>query len=318
MPGKRATRAQRRRHEEAAEWLLRNGETGQTVAERAAFQSWLERDPENRRTYDAASRLMGEASSAIRSDPSLQRVELRSPRSGRILAGCLLAIGLAGVLFLALDGPMRLRADAMSGAGEMPFLTLADGSLVQLDASSAIAYENSDDRRTVRLLRGRAFFDVARDPDRPFTVEAGGARVTALGTAFAVSLGDTETDVAVAKHAVLIEWAEAAYPSLRVSEGEQAVVDDRAGATRVTPDAALALAWRRGQLVVDNAPLSYVVNEMNRHFAGRIVIAGFGLADRRISGTMTVSNTDAALDFLQRALGVTVNRIGPLIVVRGG
>jgi ferric-dicitrate binding protein FerR (iron transport regulator) len=33
---------------------------------------------------------------------------------------------------------------------------------------------------------------------------------------------------------------------------------------------------------------------------------------------MTVSNTDAALDFLQRALGVTVNRIGPLIIVRGG
>lgn len=78
------------------------------------------------------------------------------------------------------------------------------------------------------------------------------------------------------------------------------------------------LAWRRGQLVLDNAPLSYVVSEMNRLFAGRIVIAGIGLSDRRISGTMTVSNTDAALDFLQRALGVTVNRIGPLIVVRGG
>lgn len=101
---------------------------------------------------------------------------------------------------------------------------------------------------------------------------------------------------------------------MRVSEGEQAV-GDRAGASRVTPDAALALALRRGQLVVDNAPLS---REMNRHFAGRIVIAGIGLADRRISGTMTVWNTDAALDFLQRALGVTVNQIGPLIVVRGG
>ncbi len=105
---------------------------------------------------------------------------------------------------------------------------------------------------------------------------------------------------------------------MRVSEGEQAIIDDSTGASRLTSDAALALARRRGQLVVDNAPLSYVVSEMNRHFAGRIVIAGIGLADRRMQRTMTVSNTDAALDFLQRALGVTVNRIGPLIVARGG
>ncbi len=85
---------------------------------------------------------------------------------------------------------MRLRADAMSGTGEIPFVTRLRTAL--LGAARRVIRdclrEQRDTRRTVRLLRGRAFFDVARDPDRPFTVEAGDARVTALGTAFAVSL----------------------------------------------------------------------------------------------------------------------------------
>lgn len=82
------------------------------------------------------------------------------------------------------------------------------------------------------------------------------------------------------------------------------------------PDSVFALAWRRGQLVVDNAPLSYVVEEMSRHFSGRIMIADNELARRRVSGTMTVSDTSAALAFLEQALGVHANRIGPVIVIR--
>jgi transmembrane sensor len=59
-----------------------------------------------------------------------------------------------------------------------------------------------------------------------------------------------------------------------------------------------------------------VVEEMNRHFYGRIVIADGRLAQRRVSGTLAIADTDAALLHLQRALQVTTTRIGPLIVIR--
>jgi transmembrane sensor len=314
MPGKRATQAQRKRHEEAAGWLLRNREAG---ADDVAFEAWLRRDPENRRAYDAAERLMGEARMAIASDPSLRDLKVKRRSAAKPIVGCILALATAGALFVMLDGPMRLTADAMSGTGDMPVITLADGSSVQLNASSAIAHDFKDTSRAVRLLRGQAFFEVAPDAGRPFTVEAGDVRVTALGTAFDVRLGDTETDVTVTRHAVLVELADGKDTSLRVTEGEQAAYDHATLESTVRDkDSMLAAAWRRGQLVVDNAPLSYVVEEMRRHFAGRIVIAGSGLAGRRVSGTMAVTDTDAALAFLERALGVTTNRIGPLIVIR--
>lgn len=317
MPHKRLTRAQRRRHLEAADWILRNRESGRSAAEKAAFQEWLARDPENARAYDAAERLMGEARMAIESDPALRNLRIKPRSTAKPVVGSLLALFVAGSLFILFDGPMRLRADLIAGTGEMPFVTLDDGSTVQLNASSAIAHNYDAGRRTVRLLRGQAFFEVARDPSRPFTVEAGEVRVTALGTAFDVRLGNSETDVTVTQNAVLVEFADGGHDPLRVEEGERAAYDHATHTHMVgAADAMLALAWRRGQLVLDNAPLSYVVEEMSRHFSGRIVVATDELARRRVSGTMAVSDTDAALAFLERALGVRANRVGPVIVIR--
>ncbi|BCH30738.1 iron dicitrate transporter FecR [Mesorhizobium sp. L-8-10] len=317
MLQRRLTRAQKRRHLEAADWILRNREAGRTAADEAAFRQWLDRDPENADAYEAAMRLMGEARMAMESDPALRDLRIKPRSVVKPILGSLLALFVAGSLFLLFDGPMRLQADVIAGTAEMPVVALEDGSTVQLNASSAIAHDFDATHRTVRLLRGQAFFEVAGDPDRPFTVEAGDVRVTALGTAFDVRLGGTETDVTVTHNAVLVEFASSANNSLRLKEGEQAGYDHATHArTAGRADTELALSWRRGLLVVDNAPLSYVVEEMSRHFSGRIVIADNQLARRRVSGTMTVSDTGAALAFLERALGVRINRIGPVIVIR--
>jgi transmembrane sensor len=317
MASRRAIRAQRKRHEEAADWLLRNREAGQPAADSPEFRGWLDKDPENLRAYRAAERLMGEARTAIASDPVLRELAVAPRSTSKPVLGTLLAIAMVGTLFLALDGPMRLRADAMSGTGEMPVFTLADGSTVQLNASSAVAYDYSNDRRTVRLLRGQAYFEVARDTSRPFAVEAANARVTALGTAFDVRLGNAETDVTVTHSAVLIEFEGKQQASLRVQQGERAAYDHATGTSELRPsDASTELAWRRGQLVVDNVPLSRVVEEMNRHFSGRIVIANGELARRRVSGTLTIADTNAVLEHLERALRIKANRIGPLIIIR--
>lgn len=317
MPGRRATREQRKRHEEVADWIFRNKEPRQTAAEKAAFQQWLNSDPDNRHVYAAAERLMGEARIAIQSDPALRDFKVKPRNVTKPIAGSLVALALASSLFFLLDGPMRLQADAISETGEQPVITLADGSTLQLNASSAVAYDYNDRRRTVRLLRGQAFFQVVGDPNRPFTVEAGDARITALGTAFDIRLGNTETGVIVTQNAVIVESVGGLHTSVRVEQGQQAAYARATGFSDVrASDSLTALAWRRGQLVVDNAPLSYVVEEMRRHFSGQIVVASGDLSRRRVSGTLAVADTDAALAFLEQALGLKTNRIGPLIVIR--
>jgi transmembrane sensor len=262
---------------------------------------------------------MGEARTAIVNDPALRNFKVKPrPRAAKTLAVAILAVGLAGGALVYSDGPMRLLANAISGTGEMPTIELADGTTIQLNAFSAISYRFTAETRTVTLLRGQAFFQVAKDANRPFVVEANGGLTTALGTAFDVRLDPSSTEVTVTEHAVSVTPHTHAAPAVRVNEGQQAVYDRDGRVKDVRQaDTHTALAWRRGQLVVDNALLADVVTEIGRHFAGRIIISNSDLAARRVSGTFTVTDTDAALALLRESLGLSVIRMGPLIVLRG-
>lgn len=317
MPFKATSDSQKQRNREAADWLLRNNDPNQSPAERARFEKWLARDPENCRTYSAAERLLGEASQAIETDPALKNIKMKPQNRAKPIAVTLVTLAVSTGLFFALDGPIRLQADVIAGTDEMPLVTLEDGSEVQLNASSAIAVDFTEKRRNIRLLRGQAFFQVAPAAERPFTVTAGLTHVTALGTAFDVRYGDSDTEVTVTEHSVQVEFDAEGVNPVHVDENEQVAYDYAKQERVISPiDGALALAWRRGQIALDNAPLSYVVEEMNRHLKGKIVVADSALANRHVSGTIRIADTDSALAFVQTALGVRVNRIGPLIVIR--
>ena len=74
----------------------------------------------------------------------------------------------------------------VTAIGERATFTLNDGSVVTLNTNSQLAVDFSEGRRDIRLSRGEASFDVAKNPDRPFVVRAGEGVVWAVGTAFSV------------------------------------------------------------------------------------------------------------------------------------
>jgi transmembrane sensor len=307
----------RRRREEAVDWALRNREAELPPKEAAEFEAWCARDPANRDAYDQARRLLSDARSAMLSDSDLAASNPQ-PKSSSVpkAAGTLAVIGLVVGAFLAVDGPMWLQADRIAGVGETPIIQLADGSTVQLNATSAVAFELSGARRVVKLLRGEAYFQVAKDPQRPFVVEAMGGKTTALGTAFNVRLSGATADVVVTEHRVRIAAANGAA-GIEVGEGQGAAYSSGGRVGAVGPrDIYADLAWRRGQLVVDNVPLATVVDQIAHHFRGRIVIMP-GTASRRVSGTFTISDPQAAFALFQSSLGITVQQFGPIVFIRG-
>src|SRR3546814_3958255 len=69
---------------------------------------------------------------------------------------------------------------------------LADGPAITPNPGSAVRVRYVAGCRLVRLLRGQALFEVAKDPHRPFVVQAGAKQITALGTIFEVRLLDSD------------------------------------------------------------------------------------------------------------------------------
>lgn len=215
----------------------------------------------------------------------------------------------ASVLAVAIGGTVALQLDHAvdhyhTEIGEKQVVQLADGSVVRLNTGSSIEVALGKKARSIRLLRGEASFDVAHDTARPFIVDADGAKVRAVGTAFSVRLRPDLTEVTVTQGVVLVRDAQA--PGRRVTAGNAAAV--RQGAIAVTPlggrDIARRLAWQQGRLSFDGDTLAQAVEEFNRYRTSPIVIGDPALSGLRIGGTFRSDRSDDFARALEQSFGI--------------
>jgi Fe2+-dicitrate sensor, membrane component len=304
--------------EQALDWLMRvqaSAQDGEVLRRRDA---WLAESEAHARAYRKAEkvwRLTGDVVPAIPPGPAPVPAgsAFRTPR--RILAAGALAAGLA--LFLLPDIRLRLQADHRTGIGETRQVSLDDGSVVHLDADSAIGLAFSPDRRRVSLLSGQAFFQVAADRVRPFTVTAGEVSVTVTGTAFDMRFAADSVAVEVQSGSVSVAADHGGRKvETRLAPGQRAVVARSGGAlvTEAVSPVQVGL-WRSGRMVVDGATVAQVVEDLRRHHRGIILLRDQALAARRVTGVFDVDDPVAALDAVLQPHGGVVRELTPYVLV---
>lgn len=310
----------------AAEWVARLDGAPLSADETAALRTWLDEDLEHRAAFDEASSTWRELG-LLRHEPGPLRNLLparrrrstaqRMARIGAVLAVVLLAGGAARFLFG--DPWLLARADYRTMPGELRDVTLADGSRIELGPSSAIAIDFDASERRVRFLAGAAFFSAAprgQSEPRPFVVEAAGGRTTALGTQFAVEAAGAGADILAIEHRIEVAPSTQNQLSVVLSPGQQVRYRPGTGLEQVhTRDIEAATAWRRGLLVFNGAPLSEVVETLNRYRRGRIVIFGAALAQRRVSGVFATQDLSDAIATITSELGIDSKSIFNVITV---
>lgn len=235
----------------------------------------------------------------------------------RALSHCrawLAAAVLVLMVVTATQLPWRVwTADQRTLAGEQRVLTLDDDSRVTLAGDSAINLSLSDHQRQITLLRGRVYFQVTRDPQRPFVVEAGEARVRVTGTRFEVrrDSGD-RVRLTVAEGEVIASGGDR---RLTLRAGEQVHwLRGRLG-ERHRVDVDRVLAWLEGRLVFRDQPLKDILRELAPHHPDRLLLLDQSLAERRLSGTFNISDPEAALSALSQTLPLTVRRLPGVVIL---
>ena len=294
----------------ALDWLLRIQAAPEDRQLQAEREAWLAEDASHARAYQRAEEVWRITGAIPR------RVRRARPVSGWHRAGALATAALAAclVLWLVPDLGFLLQADQRTGAGEVREVTLTDGSILWLDADSAIVLPTD---RSVEMLEGRAFFQVKRAVSRAFTVAAGGARITVLGTAFDVLLSERFVTVAVQNGSVSV--ASDAARAVTLQPGQRAIIDRADGtiATGTVGTAGIA-AWRNGRLVVEGVTVAEVLEELDRHHSGLILLRDPALGARRITGVFDLGDSPAALRAVVRPFGGRILRITPLVLVVDG
>ncbi|MPY73852.1 MAG: DUF4880 domain-containing protein [Alphaproteobacteria bacterium] len=313
-----------RRTEEALLWFTRMQGAGATGADRAAFEAWLAADSRNGASFRRVTALWGSPELAAALEVAALGAEARPARHSTAAAWPFLryaAVAAAVLACVALFGPLAgawryLGADYRTAAGATRTVTLADGSVLRLNTATAIEVEMGDAYRRVRLLRGEGYFDVARNADRPFEVDAGPVHVRILGTAFTVQRDGDRVLVGVRRGSVTVYRGDGVGTGARLSAGEMLEIAPGEPARRARFDADTMLAWLDGRIVFRDKPLGAVMEQVGRYHPGWIFLAGDDLAKARVSGSFRLDDPGAIVDSLARAAAAEAVRLpGGIIVV---
>lgn len=304
--------------ERAAAWCLRIAERPLTAVEQADFDEWLAADERHAEYFeqmvavwqgtDAIAELPGFLSLRAKALTTMENARSRNEQPAQSLTrrhafGALTAFALtaaAGAWYWAASPDIYATA-----VGERRIVRLDDGSSVSLDAASRMLVSFTDERRAVTLERGRAKFDVAKDPLRPFTVTAGSQSVVAVGTSFSVELLRNqlrvllfEGQVAVVPKAAAAGAIKARRPlaqaTTQLSPGQELVADLSSGAAEVLPvETQRSLGWEGGWVDFVDMPLADAVERINRYATSPIVIEDAAAGRHLVNGVFDAGDTDS-------------------------
>jgi transmembrane sensor len=310
---------------EATAWVVRE-ERGLTAPEQDALSHWLAADPshgeilrERRWAWREFDRIAGfPATLTPAPDP-----DLLAPRSARpkgisprwqVVAWASAAAAAAILLWVEVAprtvpsgqlAPSRL-STALAAPCEQR--TLEDGSLVQLNRGAQLSIDFTAGVRRVRLMRGEAHFAVAKNPERPFVVEAGGVTVRAVGTAFNVQLTSAAVEIVVAEGRVAVDREAEAHsnPVASVLDAHQRVVvplrETGLGPPAVTLSEAeltARLVWQPRMLDFTDVPLASVVEELNRRNPVQLIPESAVLRELRVNASIRSDNVEGFVRLLE-------------------
>jgi len=321
------------RDERAAEWAVRLMDRMQPK-DQDELAAWLAADPLNGQAlegvvaawhavdhYAASAEIVALRESALAEGRRRHGWHIRR-RSWLVAAALLLTLAGGGLW-------QWLTPQAFAtGLGERRVVALSDGSKISLDASTIVQLAFSRDKRQLWLKQGRAKFDVAKDPLRPFSVSAANKMVVATGTSFSVERIENQVRVVLYDGRVAVLESGGGHDPHPLDVGpKQIPVDrllsignelilpaDKPSGVRFEPvsiepiDPGRSLSWESGLLVFEDEPLKLAIDRMNRYAEKPLVIGDPGVARLRISGVFRAGDTDALLEGLAAAFGVQARR----------
>lgn len=307
---------------DAGAWLVRLSGPLRNAAAEQGFQQWLRENPLHRLAFqqvsaewDEADRLKRFTDIEIRV-PSGEGAQARRYRDSFVsrpvlaVAAVFMAVAVGG-LFLFLRAPR-----IATGINELRVVTLDDGSRVHLNTATHITVAYDSGARHIRLDRGEALFEVAKQSGRPFVVEAGDRQVRALGTAFLVRRDAGRVAITLMEGEVAISGT-AQAAGARLTPGERLTFTQTHAPHRDRPEVDKLLAWQAGKVAIDNLPLAEAIAEMNRYSATPLVLQQAQPADLLVSGVFIAGQSRSFARAIAESYGLEVVDRGDAITLAG-
>ncbi len=265
-----------------------------TGPERDQLADWLDRSPENRRQFEqslTAWQLTPDPAvgmdfatgaqwqqlaaqlppdTAVPEAPEGKRIPFRpGPWLVRVAAAvALLVAAWLGANRWADRAPHLVTQQTPAGAKKQ--CTLPDGTVVWLNGESRLSYPKAFAGASREVsLTGEAFFEVKRDPARPFVIRAGRTLTRVLGTSFNLRAEPGSDGVTVTVVSGKVGFAPADRPARQVllTAGMRGNYLPAADSVYAGPQRdPNVLAWRSNKLVFKDTPLREMLPLLQKQY----------------------------------------------------
>lgn len=300
--------------EQAIDWMLQIEQGQLSPGKQAAFEQWKAADARHAKAYANLAqsvqqfdipRQVGAAPEILRNTLQQKSRRRKTLKQIAVLAG--LAVG-AGVLADRVIPLAGLSADLHTGTGQRRRTLLADGSIIILNARSAVDHQISEGVRQVRLLAGEMHLQVAARTGLPFAIATVHGSVELLAGTLMMALQPARTEL-VAVQAAQVGVITRNNTRGRLTGGQHAWFDsDRIGAALA--NAGGEASWVEGYYTAANNTLAEVVAALRPYRKGMLRLDP-AVAGLRISGAFPLDDTERALSALASALPISVTRVSP-------
>ena len=214
-------------------------------------------------------------------------------------------------------------SQVFTAMGESKVITMPDGSRIHLNEHSSLTYTNRYEQGPQRniTLKGEAFFEVTKNIQHPFVVNAGKASITVLGTSFNVSTGVQDAGVVVAVRDGLIALQEnntSNGAKLLLHAGEAGLFKKTGTAPMLYAHANVGnyLSWMDGQLKFEGAPLKEVAAELENIYHVHIRAENATIEKIRLTLQYKHAPLPVVLDVICNSLDLQHTNINGTIVLQ--
>lgn len=198
--------------------------------------------------------------------------------------------------------------------------TLPDSTVVTLNRNSTLEFPvafNSAERR-VRLT-GEGFFEVAKDPSKPFIVETDkDINIKVLGTVFNLQsyASDDIVQVALVSGKVEVSKENRSDFSYLMSPSEKFTCNTRTGEMSVENMVGVSgNEWMFGKIVFSDTPLKEVARQLTNHFDTKVTVADEKLSTIRFSGSFDNHGLEQVLSYMEQSCGIRAVKTQDMITL---
>ncbi|MCB0664165.1 MAG: FecR domain-containing protein [Saprospiraceae bacterium] len=305
-----------------------------TSTEISELEQWVDASPENKKAFQAFKKAwffsaLNKENKAINVDrdwsdlrqqltieAEVKQIGVKRINTTRwlgLVASLMILLFASWWIFLR-PSPQIEEVTALSGVMDH---ILDDGSTVSLNQGSTIQFLTDLKNERKVVLDGDAFFDVARDPDRPFRIATQNLQIEVLGTSFYVDAREGQSAVQV-----IVQTGQVAFGKdqnkILLEAGQTGIYDKSSGEiSKISTTDANFLSWRSNRLIFDETPLSQVVFAINRQFGRKLVLGTQDLENCELTATYSNQSFESVVRILEQTFDLVVAEDNDQFVLTG-